>query len=82
MHQDPSKNRKEKRVSALWPAQAIWDSGGLQWLDQMPYLQRIYDNKIFDALATAMTESDTSAEEGDGHPRTELDSHANMPVVG
>ena len=34
------------------------------------------------SLAAPMTVSDTSAEEGDGHRRTELDSHANMPVVG
>ena len=45
-------------------------------------LPTIYDNKISDALAAAMTVSDASAEEGDGHPRTELDSHANMPAVG
>ena len=80
MHQD--QNRKERRVSALQPAQTMWDPGGLQWLERIPYLPTIYDNKISDALAAAMTVSDASAEEGDGHPRTELDSHANMPAVG
>ena len=82
MHQDPSENRKERKVSALWLAQTMKDPGGLQQLEQIPYLQPIYDNKIFDILEAAMTVSDTSAEEGDGQPRTELDSHANMPVVG
>ena len=82
MHQDSSENRKEPSVSALWPAQTMWDPGGLQQFEQIPFLQTIYDNKIFDTLVAAMTVSDTSAEEGDGHPRTELDSHANMPVVG
>ena len=82
MHQDPSENRKERKVSALWLAQTMKDPGGLQQLEQIPYLQPIYDNKIFDILEAAMTVSDTSAEEGDGQPRTELDSHVNMPVVG
>ena len=40
------------------------------------------NNKIFDALAAVITVSDASAEEGHGHLRTELDSHANMPVAG
>ena len=66
----------------MWLAQTTWDPGGLQQLEQIPYLQTIYDNKIFDALAVAMTVSDASAEEGDGRLRTELDSHGNMPVVG
>ena len=57
-------------------AQTTWDPGGLQQLEQIPYSQTIYDNKIFDALAVAMMVSDASAEEGDGHPRTELDGHA------
>ena len=82
MHQEPSKNRKEWRVSVLWLAQTMWDPGGLQQLEQIPYSQTIYDNKIFDTLAAAMTISDKSAEGGGGHPRTELDSHANMPAVG
>ena len=46
------------------------------------YHTRKQSMKIFDTLAAAMTVSDASAEEGDGHLRTELDSHANMPVVG
>ena len=66
----------------MCPAQTMWDPGGLQWLEQIPYSQTIYDNKIFDTLAAAMTVSNVSAEQGDGQPRTELDSHANMPVVG
>ena len=82
MHQDPSENRKETRVSALWPAQTMKDPGGLQQLEQIQYSQPIYNNKIFNILAAAMTVCDMSVEEGDGHPRTELDSHANMPVVG
>ena len=69
-------------MSALWLAQTMKDPGGLQWLEQIPYSQPIYNNKNFDILVAVMTVSDTSAEEGDGHPRTELDSHANMLVVG
>ena len=82
MRQDPSENRKERRVSTLWPAQTMKDPGRLQWLEQIPYLQPIYNNKMFDILTAAMTVSDTPVEESDGHPTTELDSHANMPVVG
>ena len=82
MHQDPSENRKERRVNALCLEQTMWDPGGLQRLEQIPDSQTIHDSKIFDTLEAAMTVSDTSAEEGDGHLRTELDSHANMPVVG
>ena len=53
-------------MSALWLAQTTWDPGGLQQLEQIPYLQTTYDNKIVDALAVAMTVSDGSAEEDDG----------------
>ena len=72
MHQDPSENRKERRVSALWPAQIMKNPGGPQWLEQIPYLQPIYNTKIINVLAAAMTVSDASAEEGDGHPRTAM----------
>ena len=63
-------------VSALQPdARQVWEPGGED-------LVRIFNRKLHAEISAARVREASDSMEIDEDSKTELDSHANMPVVG
>lgn len=62
-------------MSTLQPGSDEWDPGGSR-------LQEVTNQRIYDVVVAATSDDDDVAADSTIDSRTELDSHANMPVVG